>query len=291
LVPTSISENEIGDRNLKPVLTQGRKENEAYKRFMTQASPRRRSQATTYTSHNGHFQWRKREELVQALQHKDAGCKLDAFDVVEFGWPKFSQPSESKTLYKIRPSKNEISFYDLLSKTKTPYPVFYYGNARYFIKALDYVPYYKNSKAPDKENSELKVVYAKNENDQKILIALLNSTFFYWAWVSFSDCFHMDIKILKHFSVKKMNSLKLQNLANKVIHALKKSSFKKKHGDNFITEFNVRACLNEIKSIDDFLCNYYSLNNSESEFIKNYASDLRKSKEEASLTHTNEEAA
>jgi len=40
LVPTSISENEIGDRNLKPVLTQGRKENEAYKRFMTQASPR-----------------------------------------------------------------------------------------------------------------------------------------------------------------------------------------------------------------------------------------------------------
>jgi hypothetical protein len=42
LVPTSISENEIGDRNLKPVLTQGRKENEAYKRFMTQASPRRR---------------------------------------------------------------------------------------------------------------------------------------------------------------------------------------------------------------------------------------------------------
>jgi hypothetical protein len=41
LVPTSISENEIGDRNLKPVLTQGRKENEAYKRFMTQASPRR----------------------------------------------------------------------------------------------------------------------------------------------------------------------------------------------------------------------------------------------------------
>jgi hypothetical protein len=40
LAPTSISENEIGDRNLKPVLTQGRKENEAYKRFMTQASPR-----------------------------------------------------------------------------------------------------------------------------------------------------------------------------------------------------------------------------------------------------------
>jgi hypothetical protein len=35
------SENETGGRNLKPVLTQGRKENEACKRFMTQASPRR----------------------------------------------------------------------------------------------------------------------------------------------------------------------------------------------------------------------------------------------------------
>jgi len=37
------SENETGGRNLKPVLTQGRKENEACKRFMTQASPRRSS--------------------------------------------------------------------------------------------------------------------------------------------------------------------------------------------------------------------------------------------------------
>jgi hypothetical protein len=46
LAPTSISENEIGDRNLKPVLTQGRKENEAYKRFMTQASPRQRELLT-----------------------------------------------------------------------------------------------------------------------------------------------------------------------------------------------------------------------------------------------------
>jgi len=36
------SENETGGRNLKPVLTQGRKENEACKRFMTQASPRQR---------------------------------------------------------------------------------------------------------------------------------------------------------------------------------------------------------------------------------------------------------
>jgi len=37
------SENETGGRNLKPVLTQGRKENEACKRYMTQASPRRRN--------------------------------------------------------------------------------------------------------------------------------------------------------------------------------------------------------------------------------------------------------
>lgn len=252
-----------------------------------------KTQGPKYISYNGHLQWRDRIELVEALKHSGEGCELAKLNFIEDGWPKIASPIESKVLTKISQNKRKGTFYDLISKSKTPFPVYYYGNARYFIKALDYIPFYKNSLNSEKENTELKVVFANDQVSQKAVIALLNSTLFYWTWVLFSDCFHMDIKILKHFALQEKDLKKIVPLSNKMTGALKSTSFKKKHGGNIITEFKVRDCLIRVKEIDAFLCDYFCLNKFEANFAKSYASDLRKSNQadESSVDSSVEEAA
>lgn len=236
------------------------------------------SEQTKYLSYNGHYLWNKRTELIQALAHDGAGCSIKTSDIVKTGWPKVGQNTEVNLLSKINSKQNDQTFYDLLSKQETKFPVYYFGNARYFIKALDYVPYYKNKVDNSKENSELKVVYAKDGFSQSLIISLMNSTLFFWAWNVFSDCFHVDIKILKQFTVKSSNQKIVSTIADIMISSLRANAIKKSHGDNIITEFDVKKSSKEISSIDNFFATYFTLNSQESKFIDNYFSQARKRK-------------
>lgn len=231
-----------------------------------------------YSSYNGHFLWKKRADLTEALKHTGLGCDITNLDLVNDGWPKIQKQLEVAILHKTRKSNNSTTFFDLLTREQTQFPIYYFGNARYFIKALDYIPHYKNKINPKKENSELKVVYAKNKDAQSAIIALMNSTFFIWAWTLFSDCFHVDVKLLKHFDASNVNFLKLSPLAKNVVTSLKKYSQKKLHSDNIITEFDVKKSLSDIKAIDLFFAKHFNLNKDEQSFLFSFMSDSRNEK-------------
>ncbi len=161
-----------------------------------------------------------------------------------------------------------------MSNNETSYPIFYYGNARYFLKAINYVPYYRNKNNPDKTNSELKVIYAVNSISQKLLINVLNSKVYYWLWTLYSDCFHVDYKLLGMIS-NNFSLRALSGLSEKLMRSMKQNSIKKSHGENVITEFNVREALPVIETIDKLISKSLRLNKSEDGYLMTYAEDVR----------------
>jgi type I restriction-modification system DNA methylase subunit len=227
-------------------------------------------------STGGYFRWRDRNDLNELLLNLSNRVEVELEKRSFNGlWPKIENSIEEKILEKIKKlSAKQGNLLNLTSKTKTRYPIYYYGNGRYFIKALNYKPYYKNNIKPDKENSELKVIYAENSEAQKTIISIMNSKIYFWLWTVYSDCFHVDYKLLELIP----HSLKFQRLikgCDILMKSMKKSSVKKKHGDNVITEFKIRESLEIVKELDENVFDALTLNLNEKKFLRCFAQDVR----------------
>lgn len=236
----------------------------------------KRSDNCNVFSTGGYFRWRSREDLNSLLLNLKDRVQVDLSKYEYQGlWPKLADGIEPRILDKI--FKNSVkhgTLLDLVSKNKTKYPVYYYGNGRYFIKSVDYKPYYKNANDPKKENSELKVIYANNEQSQKIILSVLNSKVYYWLWTMYSDCFHVDYKLLGLIS-QSFSFNKLTKVSSKLMESFKSNSIKKKHGDNTITEFNIRASYEEIKRIDYIIYDLMGLTKAEVKYLDSYGENVR----------------
>ncbi len=126
------------------------------------------------------------------------------------------------------------------------------------------------------DDPEYKVFSFKNPIEADFCYCLINSSLFWWYWISVSDCWHVSKDLNGFMMPMKVNMTGATELAQglrqrleetKVYVGTKQTQYEYKH----------RECLEEIRAIDDFINAAYGLTEAESNYIKNFAIRYRTS--------------
>jgi hypothetical protein len=148
---------------------------------------------------------------------------------------------------------------------------------RYFGKALSFLPQFKDAKGKRGKSEDYKEFrFDSSEQDQ--IVALLNTTMFYWFWRSHGDGFHCGYHDVYAMPYKKTSNVELRGLLKRLVARLMKhldenSALKRittKAGEITYQEFYTAASKPIIDEIDRALAGHYGLTAEELDFILNY---------------------
>ncbi len=126
------------------------------------------------------------------------------------------------------------------------------------------------------DDPEYKVFSFKSPIEADFCYCLINSSLFWWYWISVSDCWHvskdlngfmMPIEVNMTGATELAQGLRQRLEETKVYVGTKQTQYEYKH----------RECLEEIRAIDDFINAAYGLTEAESSYIKNFAIRYRTS--------------
>lgn len=169
-------------------------------------------------------------------------------------------------------NQNELNIYDkicnfdnslksMFSDEKTDNSLYLNMRACFWIKAF----------LNNHTTGEYKELYFNNNNLRNYIYCILNSSLFWWFWISISDCWHITNKEFETFKLpcnydnNLVNQLAL-NLENKLEETKKYIGSKQTD-----YEYKHKLCVNEIHAIDDYINRLFDLTDEESDYIKNYA--------------------
>jgi len=186
-------------------------------------------------------------------------------------FPKVSSPLEVSILKKISIVPSRIDKY-LASVQDEKIDVFVHSGGRYWRKAFD-EHYVKEINL--KINSNWKKISLKKKYAYPIA-CLFNSSFFYWFWIAFSDCYNVRRELLDlvpmNFDLDLLGNF--EDLYWKLVSDYKRNIIVNegyKYDNKYI--FNISKSKSIIDQIDVELGKHYGLNEDEINFIINY--DIR----------------
>lgn len=126
------------------------------------------------------------------------------------------------------------------------------------------------------DDPEYKIFSFQTPTEADFCYCLINSTLFWWYWISVSDCWHVSKDLNGFMMPMQIDMCGVTELAHnlrqrleetKVYVGTKQTQYEYKH----------RECLDEIRAIDDFVNAAYGLTEAESNYIKNFAIRYRTS--------------
>jgi hypothetical protein len=157
------------------------------------------------------------------------------------------------------------------------HPVYCHRIARYFIKTIDFIPYFWNEKNGESKSEDYKIYYFDSENYSKAAICVLNSSLFYWYWRLCFDGYHCGKDNISsfHCNLSKFENNNLNILAKQLIddfksNSIRKTVFYKKTGKTVYDEFELKKSKPIIDQIDTVLALHYGFTEEELDFIINY---------------------
>ncbi len=216
----------------------------------------------------GYRRWKseEREHLIPLTQYTkiESGNTSDVI-------PKFCSELEMEVLARI--AGNPLG--QLSNKVSDP--VFVHRIVRYFIKALNFLPIFKDPQGKKGKSEDYKEFrFDSAEQDQ--ITALLNSTLFYWHWRSHCDGFHCgynDVFAMPYRKVIDADCRRsLKTFLGKLMRHLDENSEVKKvttkAGQISYQEFYPAASKQIIDEIDRVLAKHYGFTDEELDFIINY---------------------
>jgi len=193
--------------------------------------------------------------------------------------PKISTELEKDLLTKIRSCPNlGIHLTD-----KSENIIWYHNAPQYWIRAMDFVPVFSNKM--NSASSHVKPLCIINKKYSRIIISVLNSSLFYWYFVSSSNCRDLTLREIENFGMdldklSKENFLMLQLLCDNLMRDYKKRSKTKviesaKTGKVTYQEFFPSYSKPIIDEIDEILTDHYDLSKEEIDFIKHFDEKFR----------------
>ncbi|CCF84867.1 conserved hypothetical protein [Nitrolancea hollandica Lb] len=156
-------------------------------------------------------------------------------------------------------------------------PVYIHRIVRYYIKALDFIPLFIDSNGLEGKSEDYKE-FRFIDSHSCSLIALLNSTLFYWFWRSHADGFHCgygDVYLMPYnppengLTVHALSSLQ-QQLMEHLRDNSKLKTISTKSGGIRYQEFYPKHSKAIIDEIDRVLAQHYGFTDEELDFIINY---------------------
>lgn len=228
---------------------------------------KKRPQENTSAFSTAYMRWNKesREHLFNTL----------AYSPIELVTPAEAYPKlGTKTalqLYEKASKYHTISRY--FSNTGST-SVYYHSGGRYFRKCI--------RKKLSNEYKEIKIIKGMED----LAVCLLSSSFYYWLWITFSDCYHVtqgDISILPiPDSLTKDTQLKelaTQFLADLEKHSQVRVRNRADGGKKEEVNYYVGKSKPIIDEIDRVLAKHYGFTDEELDFIINYDIKYRMGRE------------
>ena len=218
----------------------------------------KKSEKTVYT---GNYQyWYKQERATLFTDIQMVKNKHENADFI----PKLGTEQDIVIYKKITDTRKMQSVYDI-SRNGTE-SVYLNRREAFWMKAY----------REQVDDPEYKVFSFKSPVEADYCYCLINSSLFWWYWISVSDCWHVSKDLNGFMMPMKVNMTGATELAQglrqrleetKVYVGTKQTQYEYKH----------RECLEEIRAIDDFINAAYGLTEAESNYIKNFAIRYRTS--------------
>ena len=167
-----------------------------------------------------------------------------------------------------------------LATIRTSYTIYFHNSPRYWIRAMDFAPYFWNERDGEGISTQVKPLYVTTELDASVVVATLNSSLFYWWFVVLSDCRHLNLREIRNFpiGIDRMEEAMKQSLyeitADLMMdfrhHARRRETHYQTTGRVVYDEFYPRHSKSIIDEIDQLLAQHYGFADGELDFIINY---------------------
>jgi len=157
---------------------------------------------------------------------------------------------------------------------------YYHNVAMYWIKAYDFLPYFKRENDPAPSiSSGMREFHFKDQFEKNFFVLLINSSLFYYWWITQSDEFHVLISEISEFGIHgyetfSQNQDKVALLVKELMDDYQKNSAIKSTAlggsTAYYQEFYPRKSRHIINRIDDFIAPIYGLTEEQNRFLKEY---------------------
>lgn len=222
----------------------------------------------------GYTRWHadQRQSLFSHVSYAESTAYKTASAI-----PKLANSTELSIIDKLT-AKKPLGPHIL--STETPHTVWYHDTPQYWIRALDFLPKFLRNGKNDLSVSH-KSIYLKHNNAKTSVLAILNSSLFYWYFIKISDCRHLILSDIDAFpcTIDKLSpdTIKtLKKLGNKLMVSYQKNSHikhvhMKRSGDSIAyQEFKPKLSKSIIDQIDQVLAPHYGFTNAELSYIQNF---------------------
>ena len=178
--------------------------------------------------------------------------------------------------------------------TKTSNPIVVHRIVRYFIKALNFVPLFVDTKGNRSRSQDYKNFHFEEEH-RDYITALLNSTVFYWFWRTHCDGFHCGYNDVYSMPYKEMTCAESRQSLKRVLAELmlhfqynsEERSIRTHAGNIRYQEFYPARSKRLVDKIDGVLAEHYGFTDEELDFIINYDIKYRMGREGVDLQNGN----
>jgi len=158
--------------------------------------------------------------------------------------------------------------------------VYFHNALQYWIRAINFKPYFWNEREGQKLSTQVKTLFLSSRIYTDITSAILNISLFYWRFIVFSDCRHLNLREIESFpidlsSISVEVSKRLADLVEDLMIDLRKHKQRKTcqyqtTGKVIYDEFYPRYSKSIIDQIDCVLAEHYGFTDEELDFIINY---------------------
>ena len=168
-------------------------------------------------------------------------------------------------------------------------PIYVHRIVRYFVKGLDFVPLFIDSNGRRGRSEDYKP-FSFQSDVQPFMVALLNSSLFYWFWRTHSDGFHCgygDVFRFPNNRIRAGAGKEFAELAGRLMDDLRATSAERtistRGGPIVYQEFYPKSTKPLLDEIDTALAEHFYLDSAELDFIINYDMKYRIGSDEEGL--------
>lgn len=220
-----------------------------------------------------YYRWKEEERktLFSSLEYVDVGNIIYQNSI-----PKIGNSAYDKVIW------DKLNYYSRLKVVYQgeDYKIFYHNAPRYWIRAMNFVPYFWNERDGEQISSQIKSLGFRDKEISEAICSILNSSLFYWWFIVLSDSRHLNKREIDNFpfgieALEKEDIIKLSILCNLLMEDYKKNAYRKlcqyaKTGRVIYDEFYPKKSKPIIDKIDKLLANHYKLSAEEMDYIINF---------------------
>jgi len=232
---------------------------------------------TVFTTSYQRWYTKERDELFDNISYVDATGHVSPGRI-----PKLGQEIETDILDKLRANKPLAHYLD---KEPSDCVIYYHNAPRYWIRAMDFLPYFKNERDHATVSNHYKSLYATNKEYASAIRGIMNSSLFYWYFVTHSNGRDLVEDLITSFpcSLALMDEQVLQSLetiCDELMgdyrkNAVRKETYYQSTGRVVYDEFHPGKSKHIMDRIDDVLAQHYGFTEEETEYIKEFSITFR----------------